>query len=91
MDKHKAGNKALAEPRNGFEDENTEQEMNMVKQRLEELVGQRAQAVQRREALVEELENAKRQVAVFDGAILAYQEMAKAEENQPPQDEAERA
>ena len=51
----------------------------MVRQRLDELMAQRAQAVQRREALVEELENAKRQVAVFDGAILAYQEMAEAE------------
>lgn len=51
----------------------------MVKKRLDELMAQRAQAVQRREALAEELEDAKRQVAVFDGAILAYQEMAQAE------------
>ena len=59
----------------------------MIKQRVNELMAQRAQAVQRREALVEELENAKRQVAVFDGAILAYQEMLEreaAEREEPP-------
>ena len=54
----------------------------MFKKRLEELVKQRAEAVQRREALAEELEGVRRQVSVLDGALLAYQEMAEAQEGQ---------
>lgn len=57
----------------------------MFKKRLEELVKQRAEAVQRREALAEELEGVRRQVSVLDGALLAYQEMAEAD--QKAQDE----
>ena len=52
-----------------------------ARQRIEQLSQQRALLVQRREALAEQLKEAEDGILRMDGALLAYQEMADAEDN----------
>lgn len=53
-----------------------------AQERIEQLIAQRAQSVQREQALAEQLKETQDQILRLDGAILAYQEMMQEEQKQ---------